>query len=408
MGSKRRSLLARVRGRSLRYLAQYGALRLTARLDARQLEFPLLPEDLADSAALAPHVDRRADSVSAPRVAWLAIPPSAGSGGHTTQFRMMQAAQDAGQHTTLLLYDRHNGDFERHAAIIRAAWPWLESDIRPVERQIRGYDAVVATSWPTAHVVAARAVEGRRLYFIQDYEPLFLARGADNALAEDSYRFGFRNIALGKMVHRLIRDELAQPSDLVPFGCDTKVYHALDPAPRRGVVFYCKQGNDRRGARLAIAALRIFHAAHPDEPIHVYGDSPRDLPFPATLHGTLSPQSLNELYNTVVAGLALSFTNISLVAEELLAAGVVAVVNDSPLARADLDNPHAVWALATPSELARALGECVRRPDRDGHAARVAASVGGRSWEPTQSLVTGIVADELDRARARSVIDGAG
>jgi len=402
--SGRRHVWARIRGRSPRYLAQYAALRLSARLNARELEFPLLPEDLADSLTHRPPPPARPGPGEGLRVAWLAIPPSAGSGGHTTQFRMMQAAVEAGQDTTLLLYDRHGGDFERNAATVREAWPWLTAGIRPVEERIRGYDAVVATSWPTAHVAASRVDEGRILSFIQDYEPYFLPRGAEYALAEDSYHFGFRHIALGRMVASVLADEAGVFSDEVPFGCDTETYRLQRATgARRGVVLYAKRGNDRRGFALAMRALELFHDACPDEPIHVYGDRVDDAPFPVVQHGSVTPARLNELYNGVVAGLALSFTNISLVAEEMLAAGVVPVIGDSPLARADLPNPHAAWGRATPSGLAGPLIDAVRREGRDEYARQVAASVVGRSWRRTQEATVAIIADEVMRARLTSI-----
>ena len=48
----------------------------------------------------------------------------------------------------------------------------------------------------------------RRLYFIQDFEPYFYGRGSMYSLAEDSYRFGFRCIALGQMVAGTLRSEV--------------------------------------------------------------------------------------------------------------------------------------------------------------------------------------------------------
>jgi len=397
----RRRLWARVQGRSPKYLAQYAALRVTARLNARELEFPLLPGDLADSLRFTPPPAKLRNAP--PRVAWLAIPPSPGSGGHTTQFRMMQAAIQAGQETTLLLYDRHSGDFARNAQTVRDTWPWMTAEIAPVAERISGYDAVVATSWPTAHVAASRVSEGRLLYFIQDYEPYFLARGAECALAEDSYRLGFRHIALGRMVEGLLATEVGVEADMVPFGCDTEVYGVRGVRrAREGVVLYAKRGNDRRGFALAMRALALFHAACPEEPIHVCGDRVDEAPFPVVNHGGVDPTRLNDLYNGVVAGLALSFTNISLVAEEMLAAGVVPVVNDSPLARADLPNAHAAWARATPTGLADALIAAVRHPSRDEYAERVAASVAGRSWCEAQAATVDVIADELARvARAK-------
>ena len=391
-----RRLVSTLRRHTAREVAQRAARQLARRLDAEELDFPLLARDLADSHDLPePRPFARADG-SRPRVAWLAFPPGAGSGGHTTLFRVVESARAAGFDNTLLLYDRYGSDLDARVATVRSAWPWLQAEIAPLPDQITGYDAVVASSWPTAHVAARRTVEGRRLYFVQDFEPLFHPRGATYAFAEDTYRFGFRNVALGRMVHDLLRSETGVGSDLVPFGCDTATYHATSPAGRRsGVTFYAKRGNDRRGYALAIRALEIFHARHPEEPVHVYGDRVDDAAFPAVNHGNLAPAQLNELYNTVVAGLALSFTNISLVAEELLAAGVTAVVNDSPLARADLPNPYAAWADATPTALADALSAAVERVDRDEHASKVAASVVGRSWEPTGAAVAAILADEL-------------
>lgn len=397
MTNRLSSLIGRLRGKSPRQLAQYAALRLSEASGAAELQFPLLPEDLADSLAIAPALPAEPPAGRAPRVAWLTVPPRAGSGGHTTLFRMVHAAQEAGYDGTLLLYDRYNGDFAANAATIRRAWPWLTCRIAPVPRRLEGFDAYVASSWPTAHVLAARAgAAGRRLYFIQDFEPYFHPRGAQWALAEDTYRFGFRNIALGEMVRGCLERETGVASDLVPFGCDTDTYRMLPSAgARAGVVFYAKRGNDRRGFDLAVRALELFHERHPEEPIHVCGDDLTGAPFPTVSHGNVTPAQLNLLYNSVVAGIALSFTNISLVAEEMLAAGAVPVVNDSPLARADLPHPHAVWARATPRGIADALGDAVMAPRRAERAAQIAASVAGRSWRPAQEMVVDILADEL-------------
>ncbi|GAA1954028.1 hypothetical protein GCM10009776_14920 [Microbacterium deminutum] len=377
------------------YLARYAALRVNAILDAAQLEYPLLPQDLADSREVRESPERMAITGARPRIAWLAIPPGPGSGGHTTQFRMMESARAVGFDNTLLFYDRHNGDFDHYAHIVRTSWPWLVADIHPVEAKITGFDAVVATSWPTAHVLARRGVEGKRIYFIQDYEPYFMPRGSEYAYAEDSYRFGFRNIALGNMVHDLLASELGVTSDLVPFGCDTQTYRLEPHGPRSGIVFYAKRGNDRRGYQLAMRALELFHSDHPNVPIHAYGEVVTTESFPVVNHGSVSPDQLNLLYNSVIAGLALSFTNISLVAEELLAAGVVPIINDTKLARADLANPYAVWANATPRALADALGTAVTHPARDSIAAAAAATVVGRSWGPTGRLVATVIAEEV-------------
>src|SRR5674476_687997 len=89
----------------------------------------------------------------------------------------------------------------------------------------------------------------RRLYFVQDYEPLFYPRGTEAALAELSYRFGFRTIGLGDMVAGHLRREIGIEPDVVPFGCDTDVYQLSDVQNRSGVVFYTAPGAARPGSR---------------------------------------------------------------------------------------------------------------------------------------------------------------
>jgi hypothetical protein len=95
---------------------------------------------------------------------------------------------------------------------------------------------------------------------------------------------------------------------------------------------------------LAQLALAEFHRRHPDQPITVFGDKIVNWDVPHRYAGRLSPAELNVLYNQSAAGLALSFTNVSLVPEEMLAAGMRPVANDSSLARMGLPNEHVIWA----------------------------------------------------------------
>ena len=91
---------------------------------------------------------------------------------------------------------------------------------------------------------------------------------------------------------------------------------------------------------------------------HLYGDTRNlEVPFPCQRHGQLPPSALNRLYNSTITGLALSFTNITLVATEMLAAGNVPVVNDNEFARAVLTSPDVVWSDPTTGSLASALSE---------------------------------------------------
>jgi hypothetical protein len=235
----------------------------------------------------------------------------------------------------------------------------------------------------------------RRLYFVQDYEPLFYPRGSESALAELSYTFGYRTIALGDMVAGHLRRDIGIDPDVLPFGCDTDTYHSSGGGARSGVVFYTMPGAARRGYLLNLLALEQFHREHPDQPIHAYGGTRESrLPFPVVWHGRVSPDELNALYNHSIAGLAMSFTNISLVAEEMLAAGCIPVVNDSLDARADLPNSHVAWTQPVPQAIAARLGELVDAVDRDSRAAAAAASV-RHGWAPAQTGLLRIIEDEV-------------
>ena len=385
-----------------RRLARKLVGQLNSRWNLPELDFPLRQEDLVDPSD---HHYTAPQAVAGERlkIGWVCIAPRVGSGGHTTFFRMVQAAQDAGHDCTLVLYDKDDDDVSRRHEAIRRGWPWLSVPIESAAQIDERYDALVASSWPTAHVIAARAPRNaRQFYFVQDYEPYFYPRGYLYQLAEDSYRLGLHTIALGHMVASELSTAAGiTPDIVVPFGCDSETYFLQQTAgrpPRTGVVYYVRRDNDRRGYQLAKAALERFHQLCPDQEIHLYGDRVSGWSIPVTDHGNLSPQDLNELYNRTIGSIAMSFTNISLVASELLAAGNIPVLNESATARQDAS--HAVWAAPAPAALAEALAEVVRHPDIEGRAAQAAAKVPA-SWRHTAELTVAEIADACLGARER-------
>ena len=252
--------------------------------------------------------------------------------------------------------------------------------------------------------MATRNLHSATFYFIQDYEPFFYAHGYLYELAESTYSFGLQNIALGDMVSTALRRQQGVAADLVvPFGCDTDTYRLLEvhghaPEPRRGVVYYAKRTVDRRGYLLAKATLERFHALRPDQPIHIVGDIVRGWRVPVIQHGSVPPAELNRIYNAVIAGLAMSFTNVSLVPGELLASGTVPVLNRLAGPRLDLDSPDAVWAPGNPDALAAALADAVDADDQT--IAERARKLAGRprpSWAVAQSMLVDYVEETVRR-----------
>lgn len=401
---------ARLHREGVRGVLRRAAFELYRRTGADALEATIAEDDLTDPVAARRLPGAMPHPSSAPlRVGWVSTAPGPGSGGHTTLFRMITGVAERGLDTTLFLYDPRGGDIRRHESVIREHWPWLTARVRDAADGINGVDAAVASSWETAHVLASRGTSPMaRLYFVQDYEPLFHPLGSLHALAEDSYRFGFRVVALGEMVQGALAD-LGVDSVLAPFGRDGDVYRLLpDGPPRSGVVFYAKRGNDRRGYLLGKLAMYAFNDMHPEQEIHVVGDHVRDWRIPVTSHGRVPPEGLNALYNRVLGGIALSFTNITLVVEEMLAAGAIPVVNDTGHSRAVLRHPSAVWATSSPGALAVALAGVVEGGPAAERAARAAeySSRHGIGWDRAQEVVASTILEEVPTAEPSPVAGG--
>jgi WsaF, C-terminal domain len=317
-------------------------------------------------------------------VAWVCAPPSGGSGGHTTMFRMVSALEQAGHRCIVYLDDRHGWSVDQHERTIRGWWPWVEAEIRDAAGGIDDAHAVVATAWKTAYTVLASPARGKRFYLVQDFEPSFHPAGSEALLAEATYRFGFHGITAGRWLAERLRAEYGMDADHFDFGFDLDRY-GLDRsagAERTGVCFFSRPSTPRRAFALGVAALDLFAARHPDVDIHLFGEPAGRLPFAATDHGTMSPERLNHLYNRCLAGLVLSATNVSLVPNEMLAAGCIPVVNDARHNRVVLDDARVTYAEATPFALADALARIVEPPavKRLATAEAAAASVRGRSW----------------------------
>ncbi len=390
-----RELVTRTLREGARESAARLAVRAATRLRHERLDF-LLPEDVSDSASLRLPPGRRLPTGAPATIGWVCSPPVPGSGGHTTFFRMVEELERRGHVCVLFLYDAHGGDLARQTAVIRQHWPTMRAEIRDARNGLDGLDAGVASGWETAHVLATRGTAPmHRFYFIQDFEPFFYPHGSHYALAEDSYRFGLHHIALGGAVAGLLKSEVGVGADVVPFGCDTDVYRlASPPAPRRGIVFFARPHVPRRGFLMGMLALEQFHSRHPEQEIHVYGDALRGAHFPVTDHGRLRPHELNDLYNRTIGGLALSFTNVTLVADEMLASGNIPVANKNPYSHAGLANEHVVWADPTPGALADALCGLVESTEIATRAARAAEIVTG-SWADSRAQVARIIEDVL-------------
>ena len=384
--------------------------RLADKLMPHDTELEISNADFASAAALVAAGWR----LRAPRpwagggpldVAWVCSPPTPGSGGHTTLFRMVRAFQDAGHRCTVYLLDPHEGELSRHIRRMREGWPELEVEVRDYRSGVHDCHAIFATGWQSAWALLGSDAKGLRCYLVQDFEPSFYPAGSEYLLAEATYRFGFKGITAGAWLAGLLRERYGMEAVAFDFGCDLAQYRATTPGSARvGVCYYCRPSTPRRAHDVALAGLRLFARARPEVPIHFYGERIPDPDFPVTQHGSLTPAGLNDLYNQCVAGVVLSATNVSLVPHEMLAAGCIPVVNDADHNRIVLDNDEVAYCGATPYELDVTLRRLMdrREEEKQETVAAAAASVSSRSWADAGRRVVDAVSDYVARASTQS------
>ena len=146
--------------------------------------------------------------------------------------------------------------------------------------------------------------------------------------------------------------------------------------------FYVRPGTERRGFELGVMALDLFARERPEYTINLAGwDVSRyEIPFAHNNLKSMSVGQLNEVYNRCAAGLVLSMTNMSLLPLELLASGVIPVVNEGDNNVMVSNNPFIEYTQPSPRALADRLIAVVDRPDLPEHAREAAASLDNAGW----------------------------
>jgi len=169
-------------------------------------------------------------------VNWVTAPPSPFSGGHTTLFRIVRYLEAHGYRNRIYLYDVYGGDHRYYESILRRYYDF-HGEVHKLTRDMGDAHAVFATSWHTAYATFTSRCQGKRFYFVQDFEPYFHAVSAASILAENTYRMGFHAITAGGWLAQMLRSEYCMECEHFEFGCDTGRYSRLPGSKRSGVVF---------------------------------------------------------------------------------------------------------------------------------------------------------------------------
>lgn len=285
----------------------------------------------------------------------------AGSGGHTTLFRMVHYLEKSGYSCRIVIEDPcHFPNAEAARKAIRGHFFPLQAEVGIGRDALKPAWATIATSWHTAYTVRDFQTTRHKFYFIQDFEPAFYAMGSEYCLAENTYRFGFFGLTAGDWLAHLVSESYGMRA--VPFGfaVDHHIYRPPSESVDSGrkVFFYTRPITERRGFELGMLTLAELAKRLPDVEMVLAGweTSEYRLPFRHRSLGVAAPLDLAYWIGQCDAALILSLTNLSLLPLEAMACGCAVVSNSGANVEWLLkDGENCLLVEAVPESLGGAL-----------------------------------------------------
>ncbi|MGO9373052.1 MAG: methyltransferase domain-containing protein, partial [Syntrophobacteraceae bacterium] len=296
-------------------------------------------------------------------ISWILPGIIIGGGGHRNILRAAYHLGLMGHQVNIYVTGTTSSDAELAETIKTHFYP-ISSPVYRYGGRIEPADALFATHYSTVAVALAHADRIKELmYFVQDYEPLFMPMSSEYIRAENTYRQGLYHITSGPWCAEILRRDFNADADSFQFPIDGSVYY---PRPRtkenRNIIFFAKPEMSRRCFELGIDALAAFHLERPDVEIVMFGSNdvrPKMVPFPATIKGLLPTlDDLASMYSNGDLGIVFSPTNPSLVPYEMMACGLPVVDIGRPGAEINYGGRFDIALLADPRPEVMALQMC--------------------------------------------------
>jgi len=186
-------------------------------------------------------------------------------GGIFTIFRFIEKMSKEGVKNRIVIYDNPSFDVTKLHEQIKTTFPELKdyeiiifdhskSDVSELPES----DIAICSFWVSAYLLLKFNRTKRKYYFIQDYEPLFYAGGSTYALAESTYRFGFRGIVNTPGLLAAVNQRHGMEGISFIPAVNQSLYY---PNPKKDnervkVFFYARPGNPRNAFNLGIAIIK--------------------------------------------------------------------------------------------------------------------------------------------------------
>ncbi len=189
-------------------------------------------------------------------------------GGIQTIFRFIEKLSKEGVRNNIVIYDKPTVDVQAVREQIAEYFPDLQNyditvfsdDKEASIALLPPSDIAFCTLWVSAYVLLKFNKTKRKYYLIQDYEPFFYVAGSTFALAESTYRFGFRGVVNTPGLLAAINQRHGlEGISFIP-AVNQSMYYP-DPArnnKRVKIFFYARPGNPRNAFILGILTIRIL------------------------------------------------------------------------------------------------------------------------------------------------------
>lgn len=200
------------------------------------------------------------------------------------------------------------------------------------EFRSKKFDVIIATNWQSVYFT--RNLPGYKIYFVQDFEPYFYARGDFYFLALQTYKMGYHIISLGEWNAQQIKKEcniknidyITFPYEPTEYTLKVRDYLAYKDKTNFDIAVYLKDNSKRLPLITQSALINIKDLFKKRNNIelnfHIFGYS-KEIPLViGENEGILNKKEINQLYHRCDFGIVSSVTNISLVPFEMIATGL--------------------------------------------------------------------------------------
>jgi glycosyltransferase involved in cell wall biosynthesis len=335
-----------------------------------------------------PKVSAKANSADTNTVNWYVPVVGKGSGGHGNIFRFIRALEGLGVVNRIILIGPGLPKTSHVAAKQITEWFF------PLKARVYRWGEVIpeaylgmATEWRTAYYVRSSQNEATRGYFIQDFEPWFFPRGSHYALAEETYKFGFKAVTAGSWLSGLLKKDYGMSALPIGFPADLETYSKVridKPVNKIKIFFYARPPTPRRDFELGMLALQelISKRKNVSAVFAGWDLSSYKIPFRHESFGILDEKQLPELYGRADIALVISATNLSLLPVDLMACEVPIVSNRGPNVEWLLNDSNSYLCDLTVDSISEALSNAIDDADKSREKVRQAKQdISGLSWK---------------------------